>query len=70
MTQNAELKAESDLADKFQSAKKIGSVITLLKSCDSILITADDLNRHNELFCVQNGVVNLQTGELYPLNPK
>lgn len=44
--------------------------ITLLKSCDSILITADDLNRHNELFCVRNGVVNLQTGELFPLDPK
>ena len=70
MTQNAESKVERDLADKFQSAKKIGSAITLLKSCDSILITADDLNRHNELFCVQNGVVNLQTGELYPLDPK
>ena len=70
MTQNAESKVERDLADKFQSAKKIGSAITLLKSCDSILITADDLNRHNELFCVQNGVINLQTGELYPLAPK
>ena len=70
MTQNAESKVERDLADKFQSAKKIGAAITLLKSCDSILITADDLNRHNELFCVQNGVVNLQTGELYPLDPK
>ena len=69
MTQNAESKAERELADRFQSAKKIGSAITLLKSCDSILITADDLNRHNELFCVQNGVVNLQTGELYPLDP-
>ena len=48
----------------------LGSAITLLKSCDSILIIADDLNRHNELFCVPNGVVNLQTGELYHLDPK
>ena len=70
MAQNSESKVERDLADKFQSAKKIGSAITLLKSCDSILITAEDLNRHNELFCVKNGVVNLQTGELYPLDPK
>ena len=70
MIQNAETKNERDLADKLKSAKKISSAITLLKSCDSILITADDLNRHNELFCVQNGVINLQTGELYPLDPK
>ena len=70
MTQNAESKVERHLAEKFQSAKKIGSAITLLKSCNSILITADDLNCHNELFCVRNGVVNLQIGELYPLAPK
>ena len=70
MIQNAESKAERDLADKFQSAKKIGSAITLLKSCDSILITAKDLDNHNGLFCVKNGVVDLQTGELYPLDPK
>ena len=70
MTQNAETPAERDLADKFQSAKKIGAAITLLKSCDSILITASDLDNHNELFCVRNGVVNLQTGELFPLDPK
>lgn len=70
MVQNAQGKAERDLADKFKSAKKIGAAITLLKSCDSILITAKDLDNHNELFCVRNGVVNLQTGELFPLDPK
>lgn len=70
MTQNAETPAERDLADKFQSAKKIGAAIILLKACDSILITAKDLDNHNELFCVKNGVINLQTGQLYPLDPK
>ena len=70
MTQNAETPAERELADKFQSAKKIGSAITLLKSCDSILITASELDNHNELFCVRNGVIDLQTGSLYPLDPK
>ena len=70
MVQNAQGKAERDLADKFKSAKKIGAAITLLKSCDSILITAKDLDNHNELFCVRNGVVNLQTSELFPLDPK
>ena len=70
MIQNAQGKTERDLADKFKSAKKICAAITLLKSCDSILITAKDLDNHNELFCVKNGVVNLQTGELFPLDPK
>ena len=70
MIQNAQTKSERDLADKFKSSKKIGAAITLLKSCDSILITAKDLDNHNELFCVRNGVVNLQTGELFPLDPK
>ena len=70
MAQNAETPAERDLADKFQSAKKIGAAITLLKSCDSILITTSDLDNHNELFCVRNGVIDLQTGKLYPLDPK
>ena len=70
MIQNAQSKSERDLADKFKSSKKIGAAITLLKSCDSILITAKDLDNHNELFCVRNGVVNLQTGELFPLDPK
>ena len=70
MIQNAQTKSERNLADKFKFSKKIGAAITLLKSCDSILITAKDLDNHNELFCVRNGVVNLQTGELYPLDPK
>ena len=70
MIQNAQSKSERDLADKFKSSKKIGAAITLLKSCDSILITAKDLDNHNELFCVKNGVIDLQTGELFPLDPK
>ena len=70
MTQNAETKAECTLAGKFQSVKKIGSAITLLKSFDSVLINSAQLDRHNELFCVRNGIINLQTGELHPHDPK
>ena len=57
---------EKDLAEKFQSAKKISAAITLLKTCDSIRITAEDLDRHLNLLNCLNGVVDLQTGWLYP----
>ena len=66
MTQYATNINERNLADKFQSTKKISAAVTLFKSLDSIMITADDLDRHPELLCVQNGVVDLQTGWLYP----
>ena len=54
----------------FKKRKNYSAAIDLLKGCDSILITSDDLNRHKNLFCVKNGVVDLQTGKLYPLDPK
>ncbi|MBR4903176.1 MAG: toprim domain-containing protein, partial [Selenomonadaceae bacterium] len=44
--------------------------INMLKACEEILITAEDLNRHKNLFCVQNGVIDLQTGKLYPFDAK
>ena len=61
--QNAD---ERELADKFKSAKKIGAAFTLLKSCDSIRITATDLDNHNELLNVRNGCIDLTDGKLYP----
>lgn len=70
MIQNATEKDERALANKFKSSKKIGSAITLLKACDSILITADDLDKHTNLICVQNGVVDLQDKKLYPFDSK
>lgn len=54
----------------FKKRKNYSAAIDLLKGCDSILITAADLNRHKNLFCVKNGVIDLQTGKLYPLDPK
>lgn len=64
MLNYAENSDERKLAEKFKSTKKILQSVTLLKGCKSLLITADDLNRHAELICCLNGVVNLQTGEL------
>ena len=66
LTQYATTNAEKDLAEKFQSSKKISAAITLLKTCDSIRITAEDLDRHLNLLNCLNGVVDLQTGWLYP----
>ena len=70
MTQNAESKAERDLASKFQSAKKINNAITLLKSFDSILISSSDLNNHPELLNCLNCVVDLSEGKSYPHAPE
>lgn len=54
----------------FSSQKKINAAVSLLKGCGSIIIKADDLNKHPELLNCQNGVVDLQTGKLYPSDPK
>ena len=70
MTFNADDKNERDLASKFQSAKKINNAITLLKSFDSILISALDLNNHPELLNCLNCVVDLSDGKSYPHAPE
>ena len=70
MTQNADDKNERELADKFQSAKKISNAITLLKSCDSIRITTEDLNNHPELLNCLNCVVDLFNGKTYSHMPE
>ena len=62
--------AEHKLAASFQSAKKIGSAINLLKARHSVRITLDDLDNHPELLNVKNGVVDLTNGKLYPADPK
>lgn len=54
----------------FKSKSKVSNAISLLKGCDSIRITSDDLDRHKNLLNVQNGVVDLQTGKLYRHDPK
>ena len=58
------------IAYYFKKRKNYSAAIDLLKGCDSILITAADLNRHKNLLCVKNGVIDLETGKLYPLDPK
>ena len=54
------------IAYDFRKAKKISSAITMMKGESSILITSDDLDKHSNLLNCLNGVVDLQTGKLYP----
>ena len=70
MTEYAEDENERELADKMKSTRKALSSITMLKGLDSILITADDLNREPFLLNCLNGVIDLQTGELIPAAPE
>ena len=70
MLQNAASEAEQKLADKFQSAKKLGSSLNLFKAQKSVRITLDDLDRHGELLNALNGVVDLQTGKFYDATPE
>ena len=70
MEQNARDKHEVELAEKFQSEKKINAAISLLRSRPSIFITSDKLDTHKNLFNVLNGVINLQSGELLPHAPE
>ena len=66
LTQYATTNTEKDLAEKFQSSKKVSAAITMFKTLDSIRITSDDLDRHLNLLNCLNGVVDLQTGYFYP----
>ena len=58
------------IAYDFRRAKKISAAITMMKGESSILITSDDLDKHPNLLNCLNGVVDLQTGKLYPHDPK
>lgn len=61
---------ESKLAEKWQRASTVSNAIVMLKGVDSIRITAQDLNTHPHLLNCKNGVVDLQTGKLYPHDSK
>ena len=54
----------------FLKNSRVNSAVNMMKSCSSILITAEDLDRHKNLLNCTNGVVDLETGKLYPADPK
>ena len=70
MLEFADNKDERELAEKLKRTRKNLSAITMLKSLDEILITSADLDKHPELICCLNGIVNLQDGKLYPAAPE
>lgn len=51
------------------SLKGIMNAMNLLKSRHSVRLTVEDLDKHNHLLCVNNGVVNLRTGMLQAHDP-
>ena len=69
VTENQKKKAEA-IAFKFQKRDTVSAAITMLKSCDSILITADDLDNHKNLLNCLNGVVDLETRKFYQHDSK
>lgn len=62
--------ADEKLAKKWQSRKTFSNAIEILKGFEKIRITEQDLNTHKNLLNCKNGVVDLQTGKLYPHDSK
>lgn len=62
--------ADEKLAKKWQSRKTFSNAIEILKGFTQIRITEQDLNTHKNLLNCKNGVVDLQTGKLYPHDSK
>lgn len=58
------------LADKWRQAKTQRNAIELLKGVTEIHITQKDLDTHNFLLNVKNGVLDLEKGVLYPSAPE
>jgi len=61
---------EQKLARQWKMKNTFTNSIELLKSFSDILITAEDLNTHKNLLNCKNGVIDLETGKLYPHNAK
>ena len=61
---NSENKTKN-IIKTWQNNGKIGAATNLLKAVTRIRITADDLDKHNNLLNCKNGVIDLQTGKFY-----
>jgi len=66
---------EQDIAEFYdfckisQQAKMVRNVVDLASSDPRVCVPACELDKHKGLLCVQNGVVNLRTGELMQPDP-
>lgn len=66
--QNADNKNEIHLklVNKWQKKSTYSNAIEVLKGIEQVRITEKDLNTHKHLLNCKNGVIDLQTGKLYP----
>lgn len=66
---------EAELAEFFdfckisQQAKMVRNMVSLASSDPRVMVPAAELDKHKGLLCVQNGVVDLRTGQLLAPDP-
>lgn len=70
LIENARDEKEADIGKKLKATKKKATAITAIKGIKRVIISADDLNTHDNLFNCLNGVVDLETGKLYEGTPQ
>ena len=58
------------LARKWQTTKNWNNAISALKGVKEVIIRQEDLDKNPMLLNVKNGVIDLETGKLYPAAPK
>ena len=69
MSKHVVTEKEYKLAACLKATNKKNNTITALKGFESILIKATDLDTHDNLLNVRNGVVDLETGKLMLADP-
>lgn len=62
-------KYQVSLGKHLRKQKNVSQAIEAMKGIESLIIHPEDLNKPKHLLNVLNGVVDLQTGELLPLDP-
>ena len=70
MTANATNKSQFATAISMKKQSKMSAAVTMIKGVESIIISKKDLDRHKNLLNCLNGVVDLETGILYPHSPE
>ena len=67
---SAKTPTENKIANIFKSNRKSSGITAMVKGVRVIRITRADFDKHKNLLNCQNGVVDLQTGRLYPAAPE